>query len=1267
MTRDDLLRANTMKRLGHVAYHLGLTEALSRPMVAILGDVTRGRMFRDLTSLAQKCGGEDLASLLAYGDDLLAATSRKPLKAKLLRLARTYLVTAVEQAQAGAEVQASKRPRTRAALRKWAADHRVEPLLEANVYRELNPSEPALFSGTVDREVENGPFEVLLGDPELSRRTSISASRLRRLQAAAWTYLQKRAQDAAAAQAEVEAAGLTNEPPADDESTRAQLIRAALKARAELAPLVVARPRADTRAEPHKLEDGQPPKFIFIEAAEDRYAFPTRVEVPLTLEGPWKLTCTAHKNPCAHRVAALDSLLDVLQNGDPNQVAAITDPVGLPAWMRGLKALDAVLGADDAPASSNQALITWGIDLSRSRPELTGEVQVPTSSGELGKPRRLKPATLLDGDQALDPDDRHIAELLELFGLMPDPRSTRAQQVLQRALQRLVGHPRVVRKPDGTPLTVRTGTLALVTLRAEGQIRLLPAIDEATLPLEAFTDRLRNRVGRLILHIDDDEHLVLVQVPPSFEEVIQTLLQHDFLLPDRALPELVQRLPSFSRRVPVLLDRDVPRRTEPARRHLVLRLGPRGRGLTVQAGVMPLAGGPVHLPGEGPAEVLSVDPDGRLRATLRDRPAEAAWARERVNALMPIAEPDEAPWRYAIPDPQDALRLIDGLRESKDVSVVWSGRQGWRISAAEATTKAMRIQVRDRRDWFGLEGSIDVDGHQVSLADLVDAVRRDQTFVAVGPDQWARIGADLRAHLEELEPHVRTDEEGLSVSPAATDALEALGGSGQEFVRSVRWQANLARLDRARNVDLAPPETFKAQLRSYQQEGFQWMLRLATWGLGACLADDMGLGKTVQALAVLSARAALGPQLVVAPTSLVYNWQRETGRFAPDLTPSLYVGADRTLDVDTLGPGSLLITSYGLLVRDIDRLAAITWTSLILDEAQAIKNAESQRSAAVRRLPAEWRLALSGTPIENHLGELWALFSAISPALLGRWADFRERYVVPIERDGHRARAGSLSRLIRPFVLRRTKSEVARDLPPRTTIDVDIVLSEAEREAYDGARAQAVAELSGPTDLSQARFQALAAITRLRQLACHPRLVDSTSEIPSSKLQRLLALVQQLAETDQRALVFSQFTRHLHLVRAALDEAGLSYSYLDGQTSPEERAARVERFQTGDDRLFLISLKAGGTGLTLTSADTVIHLDPWWNPAVEDQATDRAHRIGQTKPVTVYRLIARGTIEEAILQLHADKRALVGQILDGTQTAGALSTNDLIGLIQGRE
>jgi SNF2 family DNA or RNA helicase len=457
------------------------------------------------------------------------------------------------------------------------------------------------------------------------------------------------------------------------------------------------------------------------------------------------------------------------------------------------------------------------------------------------------------------------------------------------------------------------------------------------------------------------------------------------------------------------------------------------------------------------------------------------------------------------------------------------------------------------------------------------------------------------------------------------------------------------------------------------------MARLAAWGAGAVLADDMGLGKTLQAIALLVRRSSEGPQLVVAPTSVGFNWRRELARFAPELVVRSYAGPDRARRLEEAGPGQVFVTSYGVVLRDAAELRAVRWATLVLDEAQAVKNPKTQRARALRGLDADWILALTGTPLENHPADLWALFRIVFPGLLGSFEAFRAGYLPEVEADpgAPRTRRGeaeaptlassALRRAIAPFVLRRTKAEVARELPPRTDVVVDVTLSERERALYDDARLAAIAEMekADVTEETHHHPRVLAALTRLRQLACHPRLVDPRSRVPSSKLERFLQLATDLRAEGRRALVFSQFVRHIDLVAAALEETGARFARLDGRTPPEVRARRVDAFQEGALDLFLVSLKAGGTGLNLTAADTVVLLDPWWNPAVEDQAADRAHRIGQRQPVTVLRLIARGTVEEKMLDVHAEKRDLFARLLGGAAAPGRLTTEELVALIRG--
>jgi SNF2 family DNA or RNA helicase len=462
------------------------------------------------------------------------------------------------------------------------------------------------------------------------------------------------------------------------------------------------------------------------------------------------------------------------------------------------------------------------------------------------------------------------------------------------------------------------------------------------------------------------------------------------------------------------------------------------------------------------------------------------------------------------------------------------------------------------------------------------------------------------------------------------------------------------------------PPTLRAELRDYQVEGFVWLSRLARWGAGACLADDMGLGKTVQAIAVMLDRAEEGPCLVVAPTSVCPNWESETARFAPTLRlHRLSAASDRAALIAGLGARDVLVCSYGLLHQAAEDLAGRSWQMVVLDEAQAIKNSETRRARAVQTLQAGFRLALTGTPVENYLDELWSLFSFVNPGVLGSREGFQKRFARPIERDKDPHARQALRALIRPFLLRRTKAVVLSELPPRTEQTLNVEMTETERAFYEALRQRSLERIAAlDTPKGQRKIQILAEITRLRRACCNPALIDSAAEVPSGKLDAFLALVDELIRNQHRALVFSQFVGHLELVRAALDKHGVRYEYLDGSTPSNERERRVAAFQAGGADLFLISLRAGGTGLNLTAADYVVHLDPWWNPAVEDQASDRAHRIGQERPVTIYRLIVRDSIEQRILRLHSDKRDLASALLDGSETAGRLSEEALLDLIR---
>ncbi|HSQ66819.1 MAG TPA: DEAD/DEAH box helicase, partial [Polyangiaceae bacterium] len=457
------------------------------------------------------------------------------------------------------------------------------------------------------------------------------------------------------------------------------------------------------------------------------------------------------------------------------------------------------------------------------------------------------------------------------------------------------------------------------------------------------------------------------------------------------------------------------------------------------------------------------------------------------------------------------------------------------------------------------------------------------------------------------------------------------------------------------------PRNLKAQLRPYQEAGFQWLAFLHEIGSGGVLADDMGLGKTVQTIALMLYVKSLDKEveegkkkkkfraLIVAPTSVVTNWLREMDKFAPSLKHALWHGAERKEREDELEGADVVVTSYALLRRDEELLAKIDWRYAILDEAQNIKNPLSATARAAKRLKADRRLALSGTPIENRLSEIWSIFDYVSPGLLGPLDKFEERYSRPID-GGDQKAAARLRATIHPFILRRTKSEVAKDLPEKIETDQICELTGEQGALYAAVLKEVRAQVMGEVEkqgLARSQIQILAGLTRLRQAACDPRLLGLPRQFTdedSGKLNALRDLVQTSIAGGHRVLVFSQFVTMLTIIKRAMEEDKVAYEYLDGST--KDRQSIVERFQKEEGApVFLISLKAGGSGLNLTGADTVIHFDPWWNPAVEDQATDRAHRIGQTKVVTTYRLIAKGTIEEKILELGAKKRELVGAVL----------------------
>jgi superfamily II DNA or RNA helicase len=578
------------------------------------------------------------------------------------------------------------------------------------------------------------------------------------------------------------------------------------------------------------------------------------------------------------------------------------------------------------------------------------------------------------------------------------------------------------------------------------------------------------------------------------------------------------------------------------------------------------------------------------------------------------------------------------------------------------------LRVKSGVDWFELSGEVDFEGDPVDFSKILDAISRGERTVELDdgsqgllPTEWI----DTYDSLAQLAQS--SSEDGLRFLPSQALLVDAL----MVAMPPVDVDQTFSELrEKLRTFESIKPKKeprgFQGTLRGYQRMGLGWLCFLREFGLGGILADDMGLGKTVQALALLRtyrtpSKSSGRPSLVVAPRSLVYNWIDETERFTPTLKVVEYGGPDREELHGKLDEYDLVVTTYGTLRRDIGFLATVPFDTVILDEAQAIKNPESQTAKASRLLDAEHRLALTGTPIENHLGELGSIFEFLNPGLLGRLPALD---VLASGREASERELKLVAQGIRPFILRRTKGQVLADLPEKTEQVLICSLAPEQRELYDKLRLayrESLLEQVEEKGVGGSTMQVLEALLRLRQVACHPGLVDDDWEkAGSAKLETLSEQVNEVMAEGHKAVVFSQFTSLLAYVREHLDEEEVEYAYLDGQT--RDRGAVVERFQTDPDcNLFLVSLKAGGVGLNLTAASYVFLLDPWWNPAVEAQAIDRAHRIGQKQPVFAYRLIAKDTVEERMLELQRSKRKLADAILDGEggDAVSELTADDL--------
>jgi len=862
----------------------------------------------------------------------------------------------------------------------------------------------------------------------------------------------------------------------------------------------------------------------------------------------------------------------------------------------------------------------------------------------------------------------------------------------ERALESLMRHCVCYWERSGTvPLSFGAQRRLLLDWRdLEGGQKLVAAVEgrpEAR-PFRIGTlwyfDPQRRELGRL----EGDERLLATieaapMLPPEHSAVLkQRLSMHP-------------RLGAFSAsavRAPVQALHVAP---QPQLRLMLLRYsrGRGGAGFCAARARLSFGYGRWRLPAQGTLVERRFDGNDVVEIH-RDLDAEQA-ARERLRAehlvdydLTAVAvlfdRQDEARGDYVIERTRTELaspeHWLDLLPRLASAGFQLEFDEDFPLRLTEASSEWTLDLAASDHHWFDLSLGIEVDGERQELLPILRRLLLDPKFplkrleqepedarwlVAVDEQRYVLLPlARLRGVLEPLLEWLGEGSgsaDTLRLGRLQAGVLEELGGTDGLLLRGAEGLRTQLETLRAQHGEAPAPAGFTAVLRPYQRAGLGWLNFLGEAGLGGVLADDMGLGKTVQVLAHLCAQrlagrlgGEAGPALIVCPTSLVGNWRAEAARFAPDLRVLVLHGPERAAQFSAIGAHDVVITTYPLLGRDREALAAQRYALLVLDEAQQVKNARTQAAQVVRELPATRRLAMTGTPLENHLGELWAQFDAVEPGLLGRERGFVRHYRTPIEQHADPVRRDRLLRRIAPLMLRRRKDEVLADLPPKNEILRSVELEGRQRELYESLRLAQhlrVQEAVAQRGLKQSGIVVLDALLKLRQVCCDPRLVKLSGARrlhQSAKLELLLELLPSLVAEGRRVLVFSQFTEMLALIAQALEREGIAHLMLTGQT--RKRAELVARFQAGEVPVFLISLKAGGVGLNLTAADTVIHYDPWWNPAVEAQATDRAHRIGQQRAVFVYRLICAGTVEEKIQSLQARKAELARAVLEGGST-----------------
>ncbi len=927
-------------------------------------------------------------------------------------------------------------------------------------------------------------------------------------------------------------------------------------------------------------------------------------------------------------------------------------------WQKAMRDLQKITNQPDSSGQAPKERLIWLIEINQdgSIADIVPKEQKMSESGLWSKGRHLALRKIAQQElpYLTDHDQRICLALRAENDII---KGTSYFFDLDQAIMSAVGHPLVFRADNqARPIDVinKGPELHIQENSKSVQIHFLPFPHD---------DR------QVICQFESTSRLAVYQITATHRRIADIVGPYGLHVPLTAKDEILHLISGVALHLNVHSDLSGQAshlKSMEADRTIYCHLVPANNGFHLSMLVKPFKEGGQYLrPGQGSRTIIA-EIQGKGLQVCRDLIDEEQRALAAVEACPALRRHEIDSWEWLVNDVPDCLQLLHELQSlPQGIVVEWPKGEMLRLNSL-ANQSQLYLKIRQRRNWFELDGELRIDEDTVlGMSRVLDLIRKSQSrFIPMSDGQFLALSQEMYKQLDQINGVIWPDKEHLQFSALAAPFLLELSQHAVQLDTDQSWQDLEQRVKSAETFSPIIPSTLQTELRPYQVEGFRWLSRLAYLGFGACLADEMGLGKTIQALTLILDQAQHGPVLVIAPTSVCFNWMDEASRFAPTLKLHLFSGPERRKMVHKLTGFDVLITSYGLLQQEHELLSEKQWQVVVLDEAQAIKNMSTKRSRAAMNLKSRFKFITTGTPLENNLGELWNLFNFINPGLLGSISQFNKRFAGPIEKEKDRDSQKRLKKLVSPFILRRLKSQVLDELPPRTEINLQVALSEEETAFYESLRRDALDKLERQDATGNRQLQILAEIMRLRRACCNPALIAPGVKIKSSKMAIFEETIKELLANRHKVLVFSQFVDHLSIIRNFLDKKLISYQYLDGSTPPRQRKIRVDAFQAGQGDIFLISLKAGGLGLNLTAANYVIHMDPWWNPAVEDQASDRVHRIGQKLPVTIYRLITKGTIEEKIVALHRDKRELAENLLKGTEVSTKVSAEDLLQLLK---